>query len=72
MQSRPVLAAKGHRSREGHERKRSRLSMDATTPLDSVDYWIDFDNDGSLASIPEAFEPRKTAKVKKDKAPIRR
>lgn len=46
--------------------------MDATTPLDSVDYWIDFDNDDSLASIPEAFEPRKTAKAKKGKAPIRR
>lgn len=46
--------------------------MDATTPLDSVDYWIDFDNDDSLASIPEAFEPRKTAKAKKGKAPMRR
>jgi hypothetical protein len=31
--------------------------MDATTPLDSVDYWIDFDKDDSLASIPETMEP---------------
>ena len=30
--------------------------MDAT-PLDSVDYWIDFDKDENLGSIPEGFEP---------------
>lgn len=35
--------------------------MDATTPLDSVDYWIDFDKDDGLASIPESYEaPRPT------------
>lgn len=72
IQSRSVLPARGQRSRDGHERKRSRLSLDTNTPLDSVDYWIDFDNDDSLASIPEAFEPRSTAKVKKNKAPMRR
>lgn len=29
--------------------------MDAT-PLDSVDYWLDFDKDEGLASIPEGVE----------------
>ncbi|KAK0742403.1 hypothetical protein B0T21DRAFT_346207 [Apiosordaria backusii] len=53
-QSRPVLPARGVR-RDGHERKRSRLSMDAT-PLDSVDYWLDFDKEEGLASIPEGVE----------------
>ncbi|KAH6842981.1 hypothetical protein B0I37DRAFT_208284 [Chaetomium sp. MPI-CAGE-AT-0009] len=71
-QTRPVLPARGPRSRDGHERKRSRLSLGATTPLDSVDYWIDFDNDDSLASIPEAFESRNPDSVKKDKARMRR
>ncbi|KAK4127243.1 hypothetical protein N657DRAFT_704031 [Parathielavia appendiculata] len=59
-QSRRVLPARGPRTREKHERKRSRLSMDATTPLDSVDYWLNFDKEDSLASIPEAPEPSKT------------
>ncbi|KAK4643514.1 hypothetical protein QC761_407470 [Podospora bellae-mahoneyi] len=53
-QPRPVLPARGVR-RDAHERKRSRLSMDAT-PLDSVDYWLDFDKDEGLASIPEGVE----------------
>ncbi|KAK0743136.1 hypothetical protein B0T18DRAFT_328731 [Schizothecium vesticola] len=40
------------RSRDGHERKRSRIA-DTTTPFDSVDYWIQFDNDESLADVSE-------------------
>ncbi|KAK4187187.1 hypothetical protein QBC35DRAFT_515631 [Podospora australis] len=61
---RQVLPARGPRARDGHERKRSRLSMDAT-PLDSVDYWLDFDKDESLASIPEGVEaPRHEGKGK--------
>jgi hypothetical protein len=72
MQSRPVLPARGLRTREGHERKRSRLSMDATTPLDSVDYWIDFDKDDSLASIPETFEPSRPSMDARSKASMMR
>ncbi|KAK4103233.1 hypothetical protein N658DRAFT_549764 [Parathielavia hyrcaniae] len=61
LQSRRILPARGPRAKEGHERKRSRLSLDATTPLDSVDYWLNFDTDDNLASIPEASEPSKLA-----------
>lgn len=51
-----VLPARGLTSRDGHERKRSRLSSEST-PLDSVDYWIDFDKDDTtLPSIPEGAE----------------
>ncbi|AEO64162.1 uncharacterized protein THITE_2110024 [Thermothielavioides terrestris NRRL 8126] len=57
VQSRPILPARGPRTREGHERKRSRLSSDASTPLDSVDYWLNFDKDDGLVSIPEDHEP---------------
>ncbi|KAK1759624.1 hypothetical protein QBC47DRAFT_112326 [Echria macrotheca] len=52
---RPTIPMKAPRSRDGHEKKRSRLSTDAT-PLDSVDYWIQFDNEDSLADIPEGVE----------------
>jgi len=31
--------------------------MDVTTPLDSVDYWLNFDKDDSLSGIPETLEP---------------
>jgi hypothetical protein len=72
IQSRPVLPARAPKLADMHERKRSRLSMDVTTPLDSVDYWIDFDNDDSLPSIPETFEPQDPDSVKKDKAHMRR
>ncbi|KAK4461804.1 helix-loop-helix DNA-binding domain-containing protein [Cladorrhinum samala] len=61
---RPVLPARAPRSRDRHERKRSRLSIDST-PLDSVDYWIDFDKDEPLPRIPEDAEPpRRDAKGK--------
>lgn len=71
VQSRPMLAARGPRARDGHERKRSRLSMDST-PLDSVDYWIDFDKDENLGSIPEGFEAPRPAADGKGKAPMMR
>lgn len=71
LQSRPILPARGPRARDGRERKRSRLSMDATTPLDSVDYWIDFDKDDSLTSIAETAEPsRPTTMDTRGKAPM--
>lgn len=34
-------------SREKPERKRSKLSTDST-PFDSVDYWLQFDNEGTI------------------------
>jgi hypothetical protein len=43
--------------------------MDATTPLDSVDYWLDFDKDDSLASISEGIEPPTSSMDGKGKAP---
>jgi hypothetical protein len=43
--------------------------MDATTPLDSVDYWTDFDKDDSLASISEGIEPPNSTVDEKGKAP---
>ena len=46
--------------------------MDATTPLDSIDYWIDFDKDDSLASIPEAMEPARPQMDAKGKTPLAR
>ncbi|KAL2260585.1 hypothetical protein VTK26DRAFT_5349 [Humicola hyalothermophila] len=68
-QSRPMLPARGPRSKTGHERKRSRLSMDPT-PVDSVDNWIDFDKDEDLGSIPEGFDARGPTADGKDKAPM--
>ncbi|KAH8887534.1 HLH-domain-containing protein [Thozetella sp. PMI_491] len=55
-QSRQILPTRAPRQRAGHERKRSKLSTDST-PFDSVDYWIQFDNDESaLADVPEDVE----------------
>ncbi|KXX73755.1 Sterol regulatory element-binding protein 1 [Madurella mycetomatis] len=41
--------------------------MDAT-PLESVDYWIDFDKDENLSSIPEGFEAPRPNADRKGKA----
>jgi hypothetical protein len=48
--SRPILPARP-RSRK-HERKRSKLSTEAT-PFDSVDYWMQFDTEEGLEDIQE-------------------
>jgi len=53
-QHRQILPTRPPRTRDGHERKRSKLSTDAT-PFDSVDYWMQFDNDDGLAQIPESM-----------------
>lgn len=66
---RPVLTARAPRTRDRHERKRSRLSIDST-PLDSVDYWIDFDKDEPLPRIPEGAEPSRHDA--KGKVPMKR
>ncbi len=63
-QRRPSLPLRAPRAREGHERKRSRLSSDAS-PFDSVDYWIQFDNEDALAGIPENAEPLKSEPERK-------
>jgi len=54
-QPRPAIPMRTSKSREGHQRKRSRIGSDAT-PFDSVDYWIDFDKEDNLADIPEGIE----------------
>ncbi|KAK3937875.1 helix-loop-helix DNA-binding domain-containing protein [Diplogelasinospora grovesii] len=61
--SRPILPTRPPRTRDGHERKRSRLATD-TTPFDSVDYWIQFDNEEGLGDIPEAETPKIDARGK--------
>lgn len=57
-QSRPALPMRAPRTREGHERKRSRMSTDPA-PFESVDYWIQFDNEESFSGIPESVEPHR-------------
>lgn len=52
--SRPTIPLRPPRSRDGHERKRSRIAD--TTPFDSPDYWIQFDNDESLADVSEGSD----------------
>ncbi|KAK1836668.1 hypothetical protein QBC39DRAFT_387651 [Podospora conica] len=52
--SRPTIPLRPPRSRDAHERKRSRIAD--TTPFDSVDYWIQFDNDESLADVSEGSD----------------
>ena len=56
--SRQILPTRAPRQRTGNERKRSRLSTDST-PFDSVDYWIQFDDD-ALPDVPEDTEPAKS------------
>ncbi|CAK7274780.1 hypothetical protein SEPCBS119000_006349 [Sporothrix epigloea] len=41
---RSIISPRVSRTRDGHERKRSRLNTE-TTPFDSVDYWIQFDQE---------------------------
>ncbi|KAL2162073.1 hypothetical protein VTH06DRAFT_7858 [Thermothelomyces fergusii] len=57
--SRPGFPARHLRTRDGHERKRSRLSMDGDSPLESVDYWLNFDKDDGLPSVSETVGPRR-------------
>jgi hypothetical protein len=52
---RPAIPMRTSRSGDGHQRKRSRIASDAA-PFDSVDYWIDFDKEDTLADIPEGVE----------------
>ncbi|KAJ9151323.1 HLH-domain-containing protein [Pleurostoma richardsiae] len=46
--SRNILPTRGARSRDGHERKRTRLSTTDATPFDSPDYWLQFDTEEGL------------------------
>ncbi|KAK3381517.1 helix-loop-helix DNA-binding domain-containing protein [Podospora didyma] len=61
-QPRPGLPTRTHGLGDRHERKRSKLGTDPA-PFDSVDYWMQFDDD--LADIPEGIEaPRPSVKEK--------
>lgn len=64
------MPARGPRTRHGHERKRSRLSQDPS-PLDSVDYWLNFDKDENqkLASVAEGLEPSEANEEDKNNPP---
>jgi hypothetical protein len=53
-QNRKILPTRPPRTRDGHERKRSKLSTEAT-PFDSVDYWMQFDNEDSVGDISESM-----------------
>jgi len=70
-QARQILPTRTPRVRDGHERKRSKLSTDAT-PFDSVDYWIQFDNEDHLADIPEGSEFTRAEVRPKGKAAAQR
>lgn len=65
-QFRQTLPTRPPRKRDGHERKRSKLSTEAT-PFDSVDYWMQFDDQEVLADIPESM----AAEILKSKPPKR-
>ncbi|KAK4249420.1 helix-loop-helix DNA-binding domain-containing protein [Corynascus novoguineensis] len=68
IQSRPVLPAR-RRTRDGHERKRSRLGMDVASPVDSIEYWLNFDKDDTLPSVSETPKPQKPNPDKKESVP---
>lgn len=53
-QNRQILPTRPPKTRDGHERKRSKLSTEAT-PFDSVDYWMQFDDAEAFADIPESM-----------------
>jgi hypothetical protein len=69
--SRPIMPTRASKTREGHERKRPKLSTNAT-PFDNVDYWIQFDNDESLTDIPEGGAVTSLESRGKGKAPAQR
>lgn len=71
-QNRQILPTRPPRSKTGHERKRSKLSTDVT-PFDSVDYWIQFDNEEGLANIPESTDaPNPEPQTKSTQLPVHR
>jgi hypothetical protein len=67
---RQILPTRPPRTRDGHERKRSKLSTEAT-PFDSLDYWMQFDNEDSLADIPEALAAEVFESEPKNRQPPR-
>ncbi|KAL2168138.1 hypothetical protein VTG60DRAFT_353 [Thermothelomyces hinnuleus] len=69
IRSRPGFPTRRLRTRDGHERKRSRLSMDGESPLESVDYWLNFDKEDGLPSVSETVGPRRPDLDSKNKIP---
>ncbi|KAK1767720.1 helix-loop-helix DNA-binding domain-containing protein [Phialemonium atrogriseum] len=63
-----VLPTRTARLRDGHERKRSKLSTEAN-PFDSVDYWIQFDNEESLPNVSDGAATLRPDPRLKGKAP---
>lgn len=51
-QSKTILPTRAPppRTREGHERKRSKLSTDIANNIDSVDFWLEFDDNDGLGT----------------------
>ncbi|KAH8745365.1 hypothetical protein F5883DRAFT_587482 [Diaporthe sp. PMI_573] len=64
-QSRQISTPRRPRARDRHGRKRLRLSTDST-PFNSVDYWIQFDNDNPLSDVPEVGDPSKPEDAKEE------
>lgn len=67
-QSGQALPTRTARLRDGHERKRSKLSTE-TNPFDSVDYWIQFDNEESLPNVSDGAATLRPDPRLKGKAP---
>ncbi len=55
--ARTILRTRAPRTREGHERKRSRLGS-GVTPYDSIDYWLEFDNEERIAELANSTRPQ--------------
>lgn len=59
-----ILPPRPPKSKAGHERKRTKLSTEST-PFDSVDYWLQFDNEegtGDGSHIELSHQKAKEAK----------
>ncbi|KAK4147578.1 uncharacterized protein C8A04DRAFT_34272 [Dichotomopilus funicola] len=69
LQSRQILSPHTRR-REGHDRKRSRLSLETTTALDTIEYWMDFDNDDGLPDKSKPHSQSPPPVEEKGAAPI--
>ncbi|EGO54699.1 hypothetical protein NEUTE1DRAFT_124895 [Neurospora tetrasperma FGSC 2508] len=61
-------SSKSSRTREGHERKRTRLDSELS-PFDEPDYWLQFDNDDNFDDLSEITEPPRQDHKGKGRAP---
>ncbi|KAK3955605.1 helix-loop-helix DNA-binding domain-containing protein [Pseudoneurospora amorphoporcata] len=51
-----MSSSRASRTREGHERKRTRLNPELS-PFDEPDYWLQFDTDDNFDELSEVTEP---------------